>query len=141
MQDEPILSVRDLSVHFELDEGLVRAVGARHVAFVTAGIPDGARILDVGCGRGVILGALADRGYEVHGIEISEEAASGADPRASVRIASTASGMANCSPTSPAMKRPPRISPRASARRKARTSRPQGGAMGSRATSSRVTTP
>lgn len=72
-----------------LVEGLVRAVGARHVAFVTAGIPDGARILDVGCGRGVILGALADRGYEVHGIEISEEAASGADPRASVRIAST----------------------------------------------------
>jgi len=72
-----------------LVEGLVRAVGARHVAFLTAGIPDGARVLDVGCGRGVILGALADRGYEVHGIEISEEAASGADARASVRIAPT----------------------------------------------------
>jgi 2-polyprenyl-3-methyl-5-hydroxy-6-metoxy-1,4-benzoquinol methylase len=70
-----------------LVEGLVRAVGARHVAFLTAGIPEGARVLDVGCGRGVLLGALADRGYEVHGLEISEEAARGADARASVRIA------------------------------------------------------
>ncbi len=72
-----------------LIERLVRAVGARHVAFLTAGLPKGARVLDVGCGRGVILGALADRSYEVHGIEISAEAARGADPRASVRIAPT----------------------------------------------------
>ena len=72
-----------------LVEGLVRAVGARHVSFLTAGLPSGARVLDVGCGRGVLLGALADSGYEVHGIEISEEAARGADSRASIRIAPT----------------------------------------------------
>jgi SAM-dependent methyltransferase len=35
----------------------------------------------------VILGALADRGLEVHGVEISEAAARGADPRAHIRIA------------------------------------------------------
>jgi len=72
-----------------LTERIVRAVGARHVAFLTAGLPKGARVLDVGCGRGVILGALADRGYEVHGVEVSEEAARGADSRAVVRIAQT----------------------------------------------------
>lgn len=44
-------------------------------------------MLDVGCGRGVILGALADRGIEAHGVEISAEAARGADPRAEIRIA------------------------------------------------------
>ena len=68
-------------------ERLVRLVGERHIAFLTRGLPEGARVLDVGCGRGVILGALADRGFEVHGVELSEEAARGADPRANIRIA------------------------------------------------------
>jgi len=68
-------------------EGLVRAVGARHIAFLTRGLDRGARVLDVGCGRGVILGPLADRGLEVHGVEVSAEAARGADPRAEVRVA------------------------------------------------------
>ncbi len=68
-------------------EGLVRAVGERHTSFLSRGLNAGARILDVGCGRGVILGALADQGFEVHGLEISAEAARGADPRAEIRIA------------------------------------------------------
>jgi SAM-dependent methyltransferase len=71
-----------------LVESLVRLVGARHIAFLSRNLPPGARVLDVGCGRGVLLGALADRGFEVHGVEISEEAARGADPRAEIRIAS-----------------------------------------------------
>jgi 2-polyprenyl-3-methyl-5-hydroxy-6-metoxy-1,4-benzoquinol methylase len=71
-----------------LVERLVRLVGARHIAFLSRGLTPGARVLDVGCGRGVILGALADRGLEVHGVELSAAAARGADPRAKIRIVS-----------------------------------------------------
>jgi 2-polyprenyl-3-methyl-5-hydroxy-6-metoxy-1,4-benzoquinol methylase len=71
-----------------LIERLVRLVGARHIGFLSRGLTPGARVLDVGCGRGVLLGALADRGFEVFGLEISEEAARGADPRAEIRIVS-----------------------------------------------------
>ena len=70
-----------------LIERLVRLVGARHISFLCRGLPAGARVLDVGCGRGVLLAALADRGLEVHGVEQSAEAARGADPRAEIRIA------------------------------------------------------
>jgi len=70
-----------------LIERLVRVVAERHIAFLSRGLASGARVLDVGCGRGVILGPLADRGFEVHGVEISAEAARGVDPRAQVRIA------------------------------------------------------
>jgi len=70
-----------------LVERLVRLVGARHIGFLSRGLRPGARILDVGCGRGVVLGPLADRGLEVHGVEVSAEAARGADPRAEIRIA------------------------------------------------------
>ncbi len=72
-----------------LVERLVRWVGERHISFLCRGLDPGARVLDVGCGRGVILGPLADRGFEVHGVEISAEAARGADPRAEIRIAPT----------------------------------------------------
>ena len=68
-------------------ERLVRWVGARHVEFLSRGLPPGARVLDVGCGRGVVLGALADRGFEVHGVEFSAAATRGADPRALLRVA------------------------------------------------------
>jgi SAM-dependent methyltransferase len=70
-----------------LVERAVRWIGARHVRFLSLGLAPGSRVLDVGCGRGVVLGALADRGLEVHGIEMSAAAARGADPRAQVRIA------------------------------------------------------
>ena len=70
-----------------LVEWWVRVVAARHIRFLSAGLPPGARVLDVGCGRGVVLGPLAERGFEAHGVEISEHATRGADPRASIRIA------------------------------------------------------
>jgi len=69
-------------------EKLVRWVGSRHISYLSRGLPPGGRVLDVGCGRGVILGALADRGFEVHGVERTASAARGVDPRAHVRIAS-----------------------------------------------------
>ncbi len=70
-----------------LIEWLVRMVGTRHVRSLTRGLRPGARILDVGCGRGVLLSVLADHGFEAHGVEVSEAACWGADPRAQIRIA------------------------------------------------------
>jgi 2-polyprenyl-3-methyl-5-hydroxy-6-metoxy-1,4-benzoquinol methylase len=72
-----------------LIERMVRLVAARHIGFLSRNLSPGARVLDVGCGRGVLLRELADRGFEVHGVEISKEAMRGADPRAEIRIAST----------------------------------------------------
>ncbi len=72
-----------------LVERIVRVVGARHIAFLSRQARPGGRVLDLGCGRGVLLGELADLGFEVHGVEISAEAARGADARAEIRIAPT----------------------------------------------------
>lgn len=70
-----------------LTEWMVCVIGARHARQLTKGLPAGARVLDFGCGRGVLLKALLDRGYEAHGTEVSRHAAEGADPRAQIRIA------------------------------------------------------
>src|SRR5262249_38234402 len=70
-----------------LIEWLVRIVAARHIRFLSADLSPGARVLDVGCGRGVLLAELAARGFETHGVEHTEAAARGADPRAQIRIA------------------------------------------------------
>jgi 2-polyprenyl-3-methyl-5-hydroxy-6-metoxy-1,4-benzoquinol methylase len=70
-----------------LIERMVRLVGARHIGFLSRSLAPRARVLDVGCGRGVVLSELADRGFEVHGVEMSLAAARGADPRAHIRIA------------------------------------------------------
>lgn len=68
-------------------ERVVRLVGARRARSLSRGLSPGSRVLDVGCGRGVLLSALADRGLDTHGFEISEHAAKGADPRVRIRIA------------------------------------------------------
>jgi 2-polyprenyl-3-methyl-5-hydroxy-6-metoxy-1,4-benzoquinol methylase len=69
-------------------ELLVRFAARRHVDFLSADLARGAKVLDVGCGRGVLLGPLADRGFDVFGVEISESASLGVDPRTDVRVAS-----------------------------------------------------
>ncbi|MBX3436826.1 MAG: class I SAM-dependent methyltransferase [Planctomycetaceae bacterium] len=70
-----------------LTEAVVRGVGAIHVRALTRSLPRGARVLDVGCGRGVLLNTLADRGFETHGMDVSDAAVEGADPRARIQVA------------------------------------------------------
>ena len=64
----------------------IRLVAGRHVRFLARLVPRGGRILDVGCGRGAALSALADRGFEVHGFEVSQQAVQGIDARVETRI-------------------------------------------------------
>tara|TARA_R110002072_G_scaffold303099_1_gene493567 strand:+ start:326886 stop:328157 length:1272 start_codon:yes stop_codon:yes gene_type:complete len=65
----------------------VRLGAKLRVKSLVGDLPAGSKVLDVGCGRGVMLRALLDLGHEAHGVEIAPEAASGADPRAQIRIA------------------------------------------------------
>lgn len=37
-------------------------------------LPDGATVLDVGCGNGIITRSIGDAGYQVYGIDVSERA-------------------------------------------------------------------
>lgn len=63
-------------------------LGARlRVKSLLGDLPKESRVLDIGCGRGVMLRAILDLGHQAHGVEIAAEAASGADPRAQIRIA------------------------------------------------------
>lgn len=70
-----------------LIEWLVRAVGMRHARFLMRRLPAGARVLDVGCGRGAALRPLLEAGCEVHGFELTEDALSGIDRRIRTRVA------------------------------------------------------
>ena len=65
----------------------VRLGAKMRVESLVGDLPSGSKVLDIGCGRGVMLRALLDLGHEAHGVEIAPEAASGADPRAQIRIA------------------------------------------------------
>lgn len=77
------------SAKFEpLVEWGVRAGARARVRSLLNGIHPDSHVLDVGCGRGVMLRAMLDLGYTAHGVELTEEAAAGVDPRAEIRIAS-----------------------------------------------------
>lgn len=69
------------------EEWLVRLGARLQARRIARRLRPGDRVLDVGCGRGVLLGVLADRGIEAHGVEVSEAAAEGLDPRVRLRLA------------------------------------------------------
>lgn len=71
-----------------LVELMVRVITARQARYVSAGLKRGARVLDFGCGRGVLLRALAARGCEAHGVEMQRKAAGNCDSPVQIRIAS-----------------------------------------------------
>jgi SAM-dependent methyltransferase len=55
-------------------ETLIRLFRRRRADVITRLVPPGP-VLDVGCGRGFLLHALRARGYDVHGVELSDYAA------------------------------------------------------------------
>ena len=70
-------------------ERVVRMIAARSALFVARSIRRSGRVLDVGCGRGITLRALADAGCETHGFEVSKHALRGIDPRVQVTVANS----------------------------------------------------
>ncbi|MBI4347715.1 MAG: class I SAM-dependent methyltransferase [Elusimicrobia bacterium] len=58
-----------------LFERMTRWFRRRRAREVSSRIPARGRVLDVGCGRGLILGTLKEWGFETHGVELSEESA------------------------------------------------------------------
>jgi len=68
-------------------EFVMRRLAARRARWLVHDIPRGGRVLDVGCGRGLLLNAFLERGLETHGVEASRNAVQGADPRAEIAIA------------------------------------------------------
>ncbi len=68
-------------------ESIVRRASAWKARRLAKGLLPGSRILDLGCGRGTMLGTFANLGLEVHGVEVSERATRGADSRAEIHIA------------------------------------------------------
>lgn len=68
-------------------ELVLRVAADRMARHIHSSLPKRARIVDVGCGRGVVAGALAHRGCTVVGVERSLDAVRGLDPRVQVCIA------------------------------------------------------
>jgi SAM-dependent methyltransferase len=71
----------------------VRLFCASRVRLARRLVPPGGRVLDVGCGRGLFLRMLHDRGYRVHGTELSAATAANADPDMPVDVGELGPGM------------------------------------------------
>ena len=64
-----------LQYRFKSDKplGTIRYVGPVVDRLVDELLPDGARIIDIGCGNGGSTGRLLDRGYRITGVDPSEQ--------------------------------------------------------------------
>jgi 2-polyprenyl-3-methyl-5-hydroxy-6-metoxy-1,4-benzoquinol methylase len=69
-----------------LIEGLLSIVSRRQTRLIRNRVPAGGRILDIGCGRGMLARALVDSGFDLCGTDFSEDATRGIDPRIDLRI-------------------------------------------------------
>ncbi len=68
-----------------LFEAMVRVFHRRRARLIARQSSPGP-VMDVGCGRGLVAGALKGMGYEAHGVELSEEAAWHARQRMGVQV-------------------------------------------------------
>lgn len=55
-------------------ESLIRVFRSRRCRAIEAFVPKG-KLVDVGCGRGIVLELMRNRGWDAHGVEVSEVAA------------------------------------------------------------------
>lgn len=69
-----------------LIEGLLSIVSRRQTRLIRNRVPAGGRILDIGCGRGMLARSLVDSGFDVCGTDFSEDATRGIDPRIDLLI-------------------------------------------------------
>jgi len=67
-------------------EAAIAASRSGRARRVAALLPPGGRVLDVGCGRGLMLRRLAARGFEAHGIDVSPLAGAMRTPPPGVRV-------------------------------------------------------
>jgi 2-polyprenyl-3-methyl-5-hydroxy-6-metoxy-1,4-benzoquinol methylase len=67
-------------------EAVVRRLRLARVRAAERLMPRGGNVLDIGCGRGVFLRLLKERGYSVRGTEYSEATARNADPEIPVDV-------------------------------------------------------
>lgn len=67
-------------------EGGIRLFRSARVRLAASLMPEKGRVLDVGCGRGIFLRMLQERGYEVRGTELSPSTAAYAHPEVPVDV-------------------------------------------------------
>ena len=68
-------------------------MATRRANFLARQLPSGGRVLEIGCGRGILLETLVNRGFEVHGVELHEQAFQGIDPRVKQHVSETLSDL------------------------------------------------
>ncbi len=73
-------------------ERLIRLFRFSRVGLATRLMPAGGHALDIGCGRGLYLRMLKERGYEVRGTELSAAAAGPVDPELPIDLGEVTPG-------------------------------------------------
>jgi 2-polyprenyl-3-methyl-5-hydroxy-6-metoxy-1,4-benzoquinol methylase len=72
-----------------LIERLLSIVSQRQIRSIRNRVPSGGRILDIGCGRGMLARSLVESGFKVLATDFSGDATHGIDPRIELRISAS----------------------------------------------------